>query len=381
MFAFISIWCSPRLVSLAASDGLKPFDYIPLIRKGLAFMIRDTFETNPGLRELFKRKILERARYVGLSEGLIDFKAHIDMKGTYQDNLRTFYRQYPQLSWDSDYFRIKSIRPLSGAALEQSWRGYERNNGHETLEVAGAPTGQQLSGEDVTHQFIITYTIGGESLFARKEALEEPETISIRPTVRPVDSNPAALTLGELAKSDWLTWASTITEFKPKSIENLQHQEQDGSTTQDKEPTLSIQATIFQSILDRVTAMVGEKVARIILHQIGQEIGRAAFNDSRNKILFGNLAEGLDQILSIRGWGRVMDLNRTDHGSTVTYVCAIKGCPLCYKRISTNPTCDITRGIVSGWLSSLFQKHAESTETACVSRGDASCVFQVTFIK
>jgi len=381
MFAFISIWCSLLLVSLTASNGLKPFDYMPLIRKGLAFMIRDTFETNPGLRELFRRKILERARFVGLSEGLIDFQAHIDMKGTYQDNLRTFYRQYPQLSQDSDYFRIKSIRPLSGAALEQSWRGYERNNGHETLEVAREPTDQPLTGEDVTHQFVITYTIGGGSALARKEAAEEPQTFSMKSTLRPVDSNPAASTCGELAKSDWLRWASAISEFKPSSIENLERREQDGWTLQDREPILSFQATMFQSILDRVTAMVGEKVARIILHQIGQEIGKAVFNDSKNKILFGNIAEILDHVLSIRGWGRVMDLNRTDHGSSVTYVCTIKGCPLCYKRISTNPICDITRGIVSGWLSSLVQKHAESTETSCVSTGDASCVFQVTFRK
>ncbi|MGD0178143.1 MAG: hypothetical protein ABSC50_15105, partial [Candidatus Bathyarchaeia archaeon] len=64
-------------------------------------MIRDTFETNPGLSELFKRKIIERARFVGLSEGLIDFEAQIDKKGTYQDNLRTFYREYPQLTQNS----------------------------------------------------------------------------------------------------------------------------------------------------------------------------------------------------------------------------------------------------------------------------------------
>lgn len=249
-------------------------------------MIRDTFKTNPGLCELFKRKILERARFVGLSEGLIDFKAQIDMEGTYQDNLRILYREYPQLSQNSDYSRIKSVRLLSGAALEQSWRSYERNNGHEIPEL-----------------------------------LEDGERI------------------------------------------------------------LSFPVNTFQSIIDCVTAMVGEKVTKMILHQIGQEIGSTAFNCSRDQILSDNLAEALDRVLSIRGWGQVLDLEKTDHGSRVTYVCTVKGCPLCYKRGSTSPTCDIMLGIVSGWLKSLVQKNVERIENACVATGSAPCVFQVTFRK
>ena len=50
-------------------------------------MIRDTFEANPGLYELFKRKILDRAQSAGFSKGMIDFESRIDMKGTFQDNL------------------------------------------------------------------------------------------------------------------------------------------------------------------------------------------------------------------------------------------------------------------------------------------------------
>jgi predicted hydrocarbon binding protein len=344
-------------------------------------MIRDTFEANPGLRELFKRKILERARFVGLREGLIDFEAHIDMKGTYQDNLRTFYRQYPQLSQDSDYFRIKSIRPLSGAALEQSWRGYEQTNGHEGLELTGEPTEEPPTEGSATHEFVITYTIGGESLMARGEVPKEPETISIKPTLRQVEADLPASTYGELAKSDLLTSASSITKFKPKLIENLERGEEDYWIAQETGPILSFQATMFHSIRDRVTAMVGEKVAKIILHQIGLEIGKTAFSCSKDKILSSSLGQALDHVLSARGWGRVLDLAKTDYGSSVTYVCTIKGCPMCYKRISTSPTCDVMRGIVSGWLKSFVQKHAESSETACVAMGSASCVFRVIFRK
>ena len=291
-------------------------------------MIRDTFETNLGLCELFKRKILERARLVGLSEDLIDFETQIDMKGTYQDNLRIFYREYPQLSQNSDYFRIDPIRPLSGAVLEQSWRAYERNNGHEISELTREPTEQPLTAEAAMPGFIITYTIGGESATARKEAPKEPEPISIKPILRQAEANAAASTHREFVKS----------------------------------------------ILDRVTAVAGEKGTKTILHQIGQEFGVTAFNYSRDRILSDNLVAALDDVLSIRGWGRVLDLGKTDHGSSVTYMCAIKGCPLC-------PTCGITHGIVSGWLESFVQKKAEIIETACVATASQPCVIRVTFRK
>jgi predicted hydrocarbon binding protein len=286
-------------------------------------MIRDTFETNPGLCELFKRKILERARSVRLSEDLIDFSAHIDMKGTYQDNLRIFYRGYPQLSQNSDYLRISSNKRISRDALERSWRGYEQN-----------------------------------------ERLEIPESARA------------------LVKSDWLKWPLTVTEFNPEPVEKLGRQEQEGWRHEDGERILSFRVTTFQSIIDRVTATTGEKVATIILHQIGKEVGRTAYSHCTDKMLSDNLVETLDRVLSSQGWGRVLNLDKTDHESSVTYVCSIKGCPLCYKRVSTSPTCDITRGIISGWLESFVQKNTESsTETACVATGSELCVFQVTFEK
>jgi len=322
-------------LSLATSNGVELLDYLPLIREGLVFMIRDTFETNPGLCELFKRMILERARVSGLSEDLIDFETQIDMKGTYQDNLRTFYREYPQLSQNSDYFRTRFIRPLSGAALEQSWRGYERNNAHGIPELTRELTELLPTARAIMPELVITYTIGRESVIAGKDAPEEPEPISTKPALPQAQTSLAPSTHRELVKL----------------------------------------------ILDRVTAIAGEKVTKTILYQIGQEIGGSAFNHSRDQILSSNLVEALDRALSIRGWGRVLDLDKTDHGSSVTYTCSIKGCPLCHNQVSTSPTCGIVRGIVSRWLESFFQKNAEGIETACVAAGSQPCVFRVTFRK
>ena len=283
-------------------------------------MIRDTFETNPGLCELFKRKMLERAKFVGLSDAQIDFESQIDLKGTYHDNLRTFYREYPQLSQDSDYFRIKSGRALSGAALEESWRSYEENNSHETLEQAAC----------AMPELVVTYTVNRELNATRQDSPKDPELVS--KSISQATVNPAS-THGELAKL----------------------------------------------ILDRVTVMAGEKVTRKILHQIGQEIGRDAFQGSGDRILPHNLLEALDHAVNIRGWGRVTGLHTTDHGSSVTYTCTIEGCPVCQKRISTTSTCDISRGIVSRWLESFVQKSVENVETSCTSAGSHLCVHRVTF--
>jgi predicted hydrocarbon binding protein len=291
-------------------------------------MIRDTFESNPGLCELFKRKILEKARFAGLNGSLLDFATRIDMKGTYQDNLRIFYREYPQLSQNSDRFRIRSIRPLSGAALELSWRSYERNNIPEVPEPLREPIDQLPTNEAVVPELIITYTVGYGPLMAEQGASKEPEQISTKPVLTGADTKLADSTYGELVKS----------------------------------------------ILGHVSAMAGEKVTKTILGYVGQEIASTAFNYSENQMQSDNLVEALDRVLNIRGLGRVTDINENVNASSITYVCTVKEWPLC-------PTCDILRGVISKWLESFVQKKAERIETSCVSTGSQACVFRVTFRK
>ena len=217
-------------------------------------MIRDTFEANPGLRELFRSKIHERARFVGLSEDLIDFETHLDMKGTYQDNMRIFYREYPQLSHNSDYLRIKSMQPLTGAALDRSWRSFERNTRHELTKPTKTQTGQPLTTDPIMTELVITYTIGGAAEISGKEAPKTPESTSTKPITARTESNPAATPYRELVKS----------------------------------------------ILDRVTVLAGEKTTRIILHQVEREMGKATFNNPRDETPPHHLVEALDDVLHRR---------------------------------------------------------------------------------
>jgi predicted ArsR family transcriptional regulator len=297
-------------------------------------MIRDTFEANPGLYELFKRRILNRAHSVGLRGDLIDFESQIDMKGSYHENLRRFYRTYPELAEHSDYIRLKSPRPLSGVVLEQSWRCYEGSNANESPEPTEKATA--LSAMTLMPELTVTYTIRHESPMEREEMAGGPEAISTDATLSAGESNLVASTHRELMKM----------------------------------------------LLDRITATAGEKFTKTILHQIGGEIGRTAFHhSSRNGPQPDSLAEALDYALRIRGLGRVVDLEKLDHGWSVTYRCAIEECSLCHRDVAASSTCDVMRGVVSRWLESFLQKKAESTEAACVSVRSHLCIIHVTFRK
>ena len=291
-------------------------------------MVRDTFERNPGLCELFKRKILDRAESVGLKADLIDFDSQIDMKGTFQENLRSFYREYSQLAVNSDYLRLKSSRPLSGAALEQSWLSYERSNAQELTE-------EPMGADAIIPKLTVTYTIGRESAIASSEAPNGPEMAPARALLSQVEPAQGQLTHSELMKL----------------------------------------------LLDRVTAMAGEDVAKTILHQVGRDLGRTAFDHARRQYPTNNLAAGLDHALRSRALGHVVELEEVDHASNVTYTCRIADCSFCKKRVEGNPSCSIMRGIVSRWLESHLQKKTEHIEGGCVTANPHICLFRLTFRK
>jgi len=289
-------------------------------------MIRDTFEANPGLCELFKRKILDRAQSTGLNKDIIDFESRIDMKGTFQDNLRTFYREYPQLAQDSDYFRLKSPRPLSGVALEQSWLSYERSNGRTDHYEETRLTVPQLT---------ITYTVGRASRSVKEEKETELQTISTN-TMLP----------------------------KPEMNQNQ-----------------SIHSELVGLLIDRVTRIAGENVTQTILHQIGREIGSTAFHHSGNQAPAGNLAGALDRTLRDLALGRVIGFEEVDHPSSITYVSTIEECSLCRNRVAGTSTCNVIRGMLTRWFESHVQKKAESAEADCIDGHPHLCVFRVMFRK
>ena len=133
-------------------------------------------------------------------------------------------------------------------------------------------------------------------------------------------------------------------------------------------------------MLDHLHSIAGSKVANTVLNQIGEEIGRATFTYSKNDIPSQDHWKILDEVLSVRGWGRCVSVNRINHEPYVTYAYTIRDCPICYGQKATEPMCDIVRGIVTGWHESILGRKAESSyETRCAATGATFCIFHVSF--
>ena len=213
-------------------------------------MIRDTFEANPGLCELFKRKIIERARVVGLNRDLIDFDGKIDLKGSYHDNLRIFYREYPALSNGSDYLRLKPLRVLGGAALEESWQSYVQGNGYESQRWVEAPNELLLRSQGLMPELTITYNFGSTPSAGQEREVTDFQSTSPNAVFSQDPHVPAGLTHKELVKL----------------------------------------------ILDHVTEMAGDKVTKAILHHIGQEIRRTATHQPKTRIASDHLTQIADDV-------------------------------------------------------------------------------------
>ena len=160
----------------------------------------------------------------------------------------------------------------------------------------------------------------------------------------------------------------------------LRRRQEDGWILEGEERILSFRVTTFQTALDHIYSMVGSKVGKTVLNQIGQDIGHTAFAYSKNEITSEDHWKILDEVLSVRGWGRCVSVNKINNDPHATYAYTIRDCPFCYNRKATEPMCDIFRGVVTGWQESVIGKKADaSDETHCVATGAKFCIFHVSF--
>jgi predicted hydrocarbon binding protein len=129
--------------------------------------------------------------------------------------------------------------------------------------------------------------------------------------------------------------------------------------------------------------MAGNVVTKTIFYIVGEAIGRRAYEYSKDDAITSeNLADVIDGVLTLRGWGRLLSLNRTETSDEVTYQCTFKDCIVCHKRTAQEPICDVMRGIFAGWLESFLGRKAKSSiETGCRATGNESCMFKTTFSK
>ena len=160
----------------------------------------------------------------------------------------------------------------------------------------------------------------------------------------------------------------------------LRRRQEDGWILEGEERILSFRVNTFQGVLDHLYSMAEPKVGKTVLYQIGQDMGRAAFAYSKKDMPSEDHWKILDEVLSVRGWGRCVSVNRINDAPYVTYAYTISDCPICFNRKATEPMCDIVRGIVTGWQESIIGRKAESSdETRCAATGAKFCIFHVSF--
>ena len=167
-----------------------------------------------------------------------------------------------------------------------------------------------------------------------------------------------------------------------KPTTDLERRENEGSIYEGEERVITFRAATFQLIMEKVRGMAGSVVAQTIFYQLGIAIGRRTFEYSKVEGIAPNdLAKGIDAVLSLRGWGRVVSLTKTEASNQVTYEYTFRDCIICHKYTGTQePICDVVRGIFVGWLESFLGKKANSSaERECRAMGKNFCVFDVTF--
>lgn len=168
-----------------------------------------------------------------------------------------------------------------------------------------------------------------------------------------------------------------------KPIPDLERRAEEGSVYEGEERVITFRAATFQLFIDTVIAMAGSKVTRTIFYLIGEAIGRRSYEYSKDQLTTSdNLADVLDSVLSLRGWGRLVSMKRAETPEEVTYESTFNHCIICHNRKAEEPICDVVRGIFAGWLETFTGKKASSCiEIDCRAMGKGSCVFKTTLPK
>lgn len=140
-------------------------------------------------------------------------------------------------------------------------------------------------------------------------------------------------------------------------------------------------AKTLQTFVDRLVSLSGGRVAATLLYHTGIAVGQSGFETERGEIRSEeDLWRMMDSVLSAAGWGRFRrgEIRKLAGHTSVTV--QMIGSPLSHGRSSREPTCDLLRGMVVGWVEAYFGKKARSSlEATCASKGDEFCVFEMTF--
>jgi len=163
------------------------------------------------------------------------------------------------------------------------------------------------------------------------------------------------------------------------SADPISRDREKGWVLEDGKRLVTFRLKTFRSYENRLISLVGGRIGEMLLYQMGNEIGRTAFEYSREAIRSeADLGTVLDSVLSARGWGRCGPFQKQDGAGKVIYVVQLTGTPSSDSRIATKPSCHIERGLVAGYLEAYSGKKVQShSESSCVVTGGQFCTFEI----
>lgn len=177
-----------------------------------------------------------------------------------------------------------------------------------------------------------------------------------------------------------LTFSSRLRmPFRELVLKRVQTSEEDsGCIVEDGDRIITFRAKTFQAIVEKLNGLTGRIVAKELLYQLGNQIGRTGLEYSKARVLDNgeNLVQILDSVLRFRGWGRCLAIDPTDNGYRVT----IQNCAFCHMQQLSEPSCHLMLGSVTGWIEAFLGVRASGRiESECVATGGKFCVFEMTF--
>lgn len=171
-------------------------------------------------------------------------------------------------------------------------------------------------------------------------------------------------------------------ELEARPLERLERDENKGWILEDGKRILSFRVTTFQAFIDKLMNIAGSQVAQTLLFQTGKEIGQTGLRYSKDKIKSEqDLGKVFDEVLTLRGWGKCLEIQKKSQDSKTLYVFTLSNCPLCHEHKTGLTICHLMGGISAGWLEAYLGKKAlTSVERECASTNGQFCVFEITFV-
>ena len=160
-------------------------------------------------------------------------------------------------------------------------------------------------------------------------------------------------------------------------LQKLTRDETRGLILEDHKRILSFSVSTFQALVSRLVAVAGNRVAQLIMYELGDEMGWTLAQHRKKKTTSNNFLDAFDDALRMRGWGRCVSLEEKQPN---VFVSTHSDCPLCYRRKAAEPFCDLMRGVAAGWMEGLLNKKAtRAVEIKCSAVDGKFCVFEVSF--